>query len=167
MVDKSEKFRWLVRLGFAARGMVYLLVGILALVASRGQSGPEGAFDLMQNGTYTISPVKNNDVTVNNGITTLDIALIRRHILKIAGLDSPYKMLAADADNSSTITTTDLAAIRKVILTIDSFSPAGACGGLCPRAFHSASRLTLSPSGIRCRYMPASCRRAAARILSA
>ena len=49
MVDKSEKFRWLVRLGFAARGMVYLLVGILALVASRGQSGHEGAFDLMQN----------------------------------------------------------------------------------------------------------------------
>ena len=48
MVDKSEKFRWLVRLGFAARGLVYLLIGFLALTASRGDTGPEGAFDLLQ-----------------------------------------------------------------------------------------------------------------------
>jgi hypothetical protein len=74
-------------------------------------------------------------VTVNNGITTLDIALIRRHILKIAGLDSPYKMLAADADNSSTITTTDLAAIRKVILTIDSFFPGRRLWRFVPQSF--------------------------------
>jgi hypothetical protein len=48
MVDKSEKFRWLVRLGFAARGLVYLLIGVLALTANRGEAGPEGAFDLLQ-----------------------------------------------------------------------------------------------------------------------
>src|SRR5688572_3012805 len=48
MVDKSEKFRWLVRLGFAARGLVYLLIGLLALTANREESGPEGAFDLLQ-----------------------------------------------------------------------------------------------------------------------
>jgi hypothetical protein len=47
MVDKSEKFRWLVRLGFAARGIVYLLIGLLALTAQR-ETGPEGAFDLLQ-----------------------------------------------------------------------------------------------------------------------
>ena len=48
MVDKSEKFRWLVRLGFAARGLVYLLIGYLALTASRGDKGPEGAFNWLQ-----------------------------------------------------------------------------------------------------------------------
>jgi len=48
MVDKSEKFRWLVRLGFAVRGLVYLLIGYLALTASRGDMGPEGAFDMLQ-----------------------------------------------------------------------------------------------------------------------
>jgi hypothetical protein len=48
MVDKSEKFDWLVRLGFAARGLVYLLIGALALTANRGDSGAEGAFDLLQ-----------------------------------------------------------------------------------------------------------------------
>ena len=48
MVDKSEKFGWLVRLGFAARGLVYLLIGVLALTANREDTGPEGAFDLLQ-----------------------------------------------------------------------------------------------------------------------
>ena len=48
MVDKSEKFRWLVRLGFAARGLVYLLIGYLALSASEGETGPEGALNWLQ-----------------------------------------------------------------------------------------------------------------------
>src|SRR5688500_895726 len=48
MVGKSEKFRWLVRLGFAARGLVYVLLGMLALSAERPDSRPEGAFDLLQ-----------------------------------------------------------------------------------------------------------------------
>ncbi len=44
MVDKSEKFRWLVCLGYAARGVVYALIGYLALSRPGGESGPEGAF---------------------------------------------------------------------------------------------------------------------------
>ena len=48
MIDKSEKFRWFVRLGFAARGLVYLLIGLLALSAGGRKNGPEGAFDLLQ-----------------------------------------------------------------------------------------------------------------------
>ena len=48
MVDKSEKFRWLVRLGFAARGLVYLLIGYLALSAAGGDKGPSGAFGWLQ-----------------------------------------------------------------------------------------------------------------------
>ena len=48
MVDKSEKFGWLVRLGFAARGLVYLLIGYLALTANRGDKGPEGAMSWLR-----------------------------------------------------------------------------------------------------------------------
>jgi len=47
MVDKSEKFRWLVRLGYAARGVVYALIGYLALSRPGGDKGPEGAFDYL------------------------------------------------------------------------------------------------------------------------
>jgi hypothetical protein len=48
VVDKSEKFRWLVRLGFAARGIVYLLIGYLALSSAGKNLGPEGAFDWLR-----------------------------------------------------------------------------------------------------------------------
>jgi hypothetical protein len=48
MVETSRKFRSLVRLGFAARGLVYLLIGYIALTATRGNASPEGAFDWLQ-----------------------------------------------------------------------------------------------------------------------
>ncbi len=49
MADKSDKFILLVRIGYAARGVVYILLGYLALSSSGNASaGPEGSFDLLQ-----------------------------------------------------------------------------------------------------------------------
>lgn len=49
MVDKSQKFSLLVRLGYAARGLVYILLGYLALGATgKAAAGPEASFDLLQ-----------------------------------------------------------------------------------------------------------------------
>lgn len=49
MVDKSEKFNLLVRLGYAARGLVYILLGYLALTtAGSASGGPEASFDMLQ-----------------------------------------------------------------------------------------------------------------------
>ncbi len=48
MVDKSEKFRWLVRLGYAARGLTYLLLGYLALGARAPDEGNTAVFDMLQ-----------------------------------------------------------------------------------------------------------------------
>ncbi len=49
-MDKSEKFSLLVRLGYVARGLVYMLLGYLALsTANRAAGGPQAAFDVIQN----------------------------------------------------------------------------------------------------------------------
>ena len=49
MVDNSEKFRWLVRLGYAARGVVYLVLGYLALTtANAARDGGDAVFDLLR-----------------------------------------------------------------------------------------------------------------------
>ncbi|NNE25220.1 MAG: DUF11 domain-containing protein, partial [Saprospiraceae bacterium] len=65
-------------------------------------------------GSYEVVPVK--DVDPMNGVSTLDLIYIQRHILGIERLDSPYKIIAADIDNSGSITTTDLLELRKLIL---------------------------------------------------
>lgn len=51
-----------------------------------------------------------------NGITTLDILLIQRHILGIDPLDSPYKVIAADVDGNESINGIDILQIRKLLL---------------------------------------------------
>ncbi|MFK8006362.1 MAG: HYR domain-containing protein [Saprospiraceae bacterium] len=63
---------------------------------------------------YNIKPGKNN--TPLNGVTTFDIVKIRKHILGIELLDSPYKIIAGDVNNSGELTALDLAQIRNLIL---------------------------------------------------
>jgi hypothetical protein len=72
-------------------------------------------------GNYSISAAKNNDY--KNGVSTLDLVEIQKHLLGIKDLSSPYKMLAADANNSESITAIDLIELRKLILGIYSELP--------------------------------------------
>ena len=65
-------------------------------------------------GQYIVSPVKNDDYT--NGVSTLDLVMIQRHVLGIEALDSPYKVVAADINNDEKIAASDLLLLRKLIL---------------------------------------------------
>ena len=65
---------------------------------------------------YMIMPSKNTDYL--NGVSTLDLVLIQKHILGLESLDSPYKLIAADADASGSITAIDLIELRKLILGV-------------------------------------------------
>lgn len=67
---------------------------------------------------YTIAADKNDDIL--NGVSTLDLVMIQKHILGIQSLESPYKLIAADVNNSQKITAADLTELRKVILGINS-----------------------------------------------
>ena len=63
---------------------------------------------------YKISSEKDFDYL--NGVTTLDIVLIQKHILSIQSLDSPYKIIAADINSDCNVTAADLLQLRKLIL---------------------------------------------------
>jgi len=72
--------------------------------------------DLPMYKEYTVTADKNDDAL--NGVSTLDLVMIQRHILGITELDSPYKLIAADINNSEKITAADLVELRKLILGI-------------------------------------------------
>jgi hypothetical protein len=78
-----------------------------------------GAFNLNVpvGSDYTITP--KYDENPLNGVTTYDLVVMRKHILGTQLLDSPYKLIAADINNSETITTFDMVELRKVILQIE------------------------------------------------
>jgi hypothetical protein len=86
-------------------------------------TGLDGQYDfsVVAGNDYTVTPIL--DENASNGVTTYDMVLITRHILNVQTLDSPYKIIAADANNSGTVSTLDLVAIRKVILVIEENFP--------------------------------------------
>jgi len=54
-----------------------------------------------------------------NGLSTLDMIRVQKHILNLETLSSPYQIIAADVNNSGTISTLDLIQMRKVILNLE------------------------------------------------
>ena len=68
------------------------------------------------NQNYTITPYKNTNHV--NGVNTGDVTAIRRHILALEKLNTPYKIIAADANRSGSVNTGDVTEIRKLILAI-------------------------------------------------
>jgi hypothetical protein len=92
------------------------LVGSPVLPINTNQTG-SFTFPAMPAGnTYNVAPAKDNDWS--NGVSTLDLVHIQKHLLGHTQLSSPYKMIAADANNSQSITAIDLVEIRKLILGI-------------------------------------------------
>lgn len=65
-------------------------------------------------GSYTVRPVKDGDD--RNGVTTLDLVKIQKHLLGISAFTTPYDYIAADANNSGSVTAIDILQLRKLIL---------------------------------------------------
>ncbi len=72
--------------------------------------------ELPMYGDYILKPSFEGEIL--NGVSTADILHIQRHILNIQKFDSPYKIIAADINNSQTISGVDIIELRKVILGI-------------------------------------------------
>ena len=75
------------------------------------------AFEDMDLGeSYAVVPARDNkDI---EGVSTLDIVYIQRHILGTALLNSPFKIIAADVNNDKRVSVADISELRKLILGI-------------------------------------------------
>lgn len=70
-----------------------------------------------------------------NGVTTFDMVLIRKHILNIENLDSPYKIIAADVNKSGSVSTFDIVITRKLLLGNIPEFPTGDSWRFIPRDY--------------------------------
>ncbi len=88
--------------------------------------------------SYEISASRDDDYL--NGVSTLDLVLIQRHILGLSTLDSPYKVIAADVDGSDHVSAIDLVHMRRLILGQTEAFPIGK-----PWTFVDASQVFDTP----------------------
>jgi hypothetical protein len=65
---------------------------------------------------YSIEPERLDQP--RNGVSTLDLVRIQKHLLGKELFDSPYQYIAADANNNHQVSAIDLVEIRKLILGI-------------------------------------------------
>ncbi len=70
--------------------------------------------DMPSGGNYMIKPVKDDGLL--EGVSTLDLVLIQRHILGIGNLHNAYDIVAADVNNDNRVTSSDLVELRKAII---------------------------------------------------
>ena len=87
-------------------------LGIEMDVSITGDDGRYGFINPLLD--HTIIPKRNDDHM--NGVSTLDLVRIQRHLLGLEPFTSPYKMIAADANNSESVSAIDLVELRKLIL---------------------------------------------------
>ncbi len=70
--------------------------------------------DLPLGQDYTITPQRNDDY--KNGVSTLDLVQIQKHLLGREVFTSPYEYIAADANNSKSVSALDILELRKLVL---------------------------------------------------
>jgi hypothetical protein len=80
------------------------------------ETGAYSFYGLTTAEDYNLSAQRNDDPM--NGISTLDLVRIQEHLLGINEFTSPYKRIAADANNSQSISVLDIVELRKLILGI-------------------------------------------------
>ncbi len=86
-----------------------------------GNSGSYRFTDLVEDFNYELDAEKGD--TYINGVTTLDLIGIQQHILGKNEFDSPYLIIAADANRDSKVTAIDILQLRQLVLGLISDLP--------------------------------------------
>lgn len=89
-------------------------LGIYPTYVTVGDGGY--VFEIIPDSTINIIPERLDNP--KNGVSTLDLVRIQKHLLTKDTLDSPFKFIAADANNSQHVSVIDLVELRKLILGV-------------------------------------------------
>ncbi len=86
-------------------------------------TGSDGTynFDVPMGEIIHVTPSK--DIAPNNGVSTMDLILLQKHIIGMEPLGSPYRMIAADVNRDGFVNALDLLEVRQMVLReIDAFA---------------------------------------------
>jgi hypothetical protein len=82
-------------------------------------SGTDGTYNfagLSKGKAYTLTPEMNRDF--GNGITTIDLLYIQKHLINLQPITDPYLLIAADVDGSGHVSIGDQIRLRRFILNM-------------------------------------------------
>lgn len=96
-------------------------------------TGKYSFYGIPYKGNVTIEPLRKDDPL--NGVSTIDLVLIQKHILGQASLNSPYKLIAADVNNNGAVDVIDLLELRKLILGIYENIPTSDSWRFIPKSY--------------------------------
>jgi hypothetical protein len=77
-------------------------------------------FLVYKNASKTFLARKKNDVSKNNGVNSVDVLLVQRHILNTTPLNNVYKIIAADVDGNQNVNSVDVLRMKRLVLGTDS-----------------------------------------------
>jgi hypothetical protein len=87
------------------------------------ESDGDYAFNQVAFGSYELMANKYDEHA--NGVSTLDLVVIQRHLLGIKAMDDVYNIIASDANESGSISASDILDLRKLILAVTNELPKG------------------------------------------
>lgn len=103
-------------LKYPVEGVEIALKGNVQSKSLTDSKGKFGFISLQNKADYNIKP--SLDVDFLKGVSTFDLVIIQNHLFGVQVINSPYKLIAADVNNSKSITTLDLIMLRKLILNL-------------------------------------------------
>ena len=107
------------------------------------QNGQYNFNDLVIPSQFSVNAERND--AHRNGVSTLDLVKIQKHLLGIELMNSPYDLIAADANNSQNVSAIDLVELRKLILGIYTELPANKSWRFVDKSFQFADETSPWP----------------------
>jgi hypothetical protein len=116
---------------------------------SKYENTINGSYDMnLASGAQTITPSKRDDYT--NGVNTLDLVLIQKHLLGLGVLNAD-QLVAADANANGAVTGADIKQLRDLILGVSTSLPSNDSWVFAPKStiMNMVANATMDFAGIK------------------